>query len=213
MQREQGQRLAWHYQTVGPHGRKQRTLQPATRAAESRRGPPSRQGLPDIHTCGQEGEQTRAELPTDSGPEGVRPGSGESGIETNGTGQQVGAVFFVFDGGLIQLAMSNWELSEEAEGGYASHRGHGDTEFFRTQRRAGARGEGTEETEGEGERGKEVFMPHTESTEDTEFFGTQRRAGARQRGHRAGRERAKRRGGEGGVLCLTQRARRHREVA
>ena len=34
------------------------------------------------------------------------------------------------------------EVSEENS--YASHRGHRDTEFFRTQRRAGARGEDTE---------------------------------------------------------------------
>jgi hypothetical protein len=59
--------------------------------------------------------------------------------------------------------MKNWELSEGAEGegdyfwphtegteaqSFSEHRGHGDTEFFRTQRRAGARGEGTEQSIG-----------------------------------------------------------------
>ena len=44
----------------------------------------------------------------------------------------------------------------------ASHRGHGGTEFFRTQRRAGARGEDTEQSRG---------MEGAESSEETLYLG------------------------------------------
>ena len=42
------------------------------------------------------------------------------------------------------------------------------TEFFGTQRRAGARGESTERAE-EDEEGEGAFMPHTEVTETQSF--------------------------------------------
>ncbi|MBQ3634969.1 MAG: hypothetical protein II951_05060, partial [Bacteroidales bacterium] len=59
--------------------------------------------------------------------------------------------------------------------GKASHRGHGDTEEFRTQRRAGARRENTEGRRSRKEEKAGVVTrggrPHTEGTETQRSLG------------------------------------------